>query len=73
MNLENGATEFVSSVGYAVDGMVIADDILYFTVYDNGTIAMLDLTQCSLGECELVVLATGLDAPRGIAVDISRR
>ena len=58
-------------VGYAVDGMAIEDDNLFFTTSDNGTIAMLDLTQCEFEECEPVVLVAGLDTPRGIAVDSS--
>ena len=55
-----------------MDGMVIVDDKLYFTAVDEGIIAMLDLIQCELAECEPSVLATGVDSPRGIAVDSSR-
>ena len=71
--MANGATELVSSVGYAVDGLMLSDNSLYFTAYDNGTIGMLDLVQCEIGECDPVVLLTGLDAPRGIAYDASRQ
>ena len=72
-NLETGNKDVFYNLGYSVEGMTFVNGKLYFTVSNNGSIAVLNTAQCQTGECQPTVLKTGLESPRGIAVDNSEK